>query len=120
MIVQIPLFLAVAAATPAGGVGAFLAGPGQLLPLAAIMVLFYVMILMPQQRRQKQHAAKISAVKRGDTVVMSSGIKGKVVRVEESEVGVEIAQNVTVKVVKSMIADVVARGEPAPANDSKA
>lgn len=120
MIVQIPLFLAVAAAAPSGGLGAFLAGPGQLLPLAAIMVLFYVMILMPQQRRQKQHAAKIAAVKRGDTVVMSSGIKGKVVRVEESEVGVEIAQNVTVKVIKSMLTDVVARGEPAPANDSKA
>jgi preprotein translocase subunit YajC len=46
-------------------------------------------------------------------------VKGKVVRVEESEVGLEIAQNVTVKVVKSMIADVVARGEPAAANDSK-
>src|SRR5246127_2160813 len=103
MILQFPLFLAVAAAAPAGGgIGAFLAGPGQFLPLVAIMVLFYVMILMPQQRRQKQHAAKIAAVKRGDTVVMSSGVKGKVVRVEESEVGVEIAQNVTVKVVKSM------------------
>jgi preprotein translocase subunit YajC len=121
MIVQIPLLLAVAAAATAGdGIAAFLAGPGQFLPLVAIMVLFYVMILMPQQRRQRQHAAKIAAVKRGDTVVMSSGVKGKVVRVEEAEVGVEIAQNVTVKVVKSMLADVVARGEPAPANDSKA
>jgi preprotein translocase subunit YajC len=120
MILQIPLFLTVAAAAPAGGIGAFLAGPGQLLPLGAIMVLFYVMILMPQQRRQKQHATKIAGVKRGDTVVMSSGVKGKVVRVEETEVGVEIAQNVTVKVVKSMISDVIARGEPAPANDSKA
>ena len=65
MILQIPLFLAVAAAAPAGGIAAFLSGPGQLLPLAAIMVLFYVMILMPQQRRQKQHASKIAGVKRG-------------------------------------------------------
>ena len=121
MILQFPLFLAVAAAAPAGGgIGAFLAGPGQFLPLVAIMVLFYVMILMPQQRRQKQHAAKIAAVKRGDTVVMSSGVKGKVVRVEESEVGVEIAQNVTVKVVKSMVAEVRTRGAPAAANDAKA
>lgn len=121
MIADIPLFLAVAAAAPAaGGLASLLAGPGQFLPIIAIFVLFYVMILMPQQRRQKQHAAKIAAVKRGDTVVMSSGVKGKVVRVEDSEVGVEIAQNVTVKVVKSMIADVVARGEPAAANDSKA
>jgi preprotein translocase subunit YajC len=50
---------------------------------------------------------------------MSNGMIGKVVRVEEAELGVEIAQNVTVKVVKSMLSDVRARGEPAPANDSK-
>jgi preprotein translocase subunit YajC len=118
MIAQISLFLAVAAAAPDALTG-FLTGPGQFLPIVAIMVLFYFMIFMPQQRRQKQHQAKIAAVKRGDTAVLSSGVKGKVVRVEESEVGLEIAQNVTVKVVKSMIADVVARGEPAAANDSK-
>jgi len=121
MIARIPLLLAVAAATPAadGLAGLFSSPFGQMLPLVAIMVLFYVMILMPQQRRQKQHQAKVGGVKRGDTVVMSSGVKGKVVRVEETEVGVEIAQNVTVKVVKSMIADVISRGEPAAANDSK-
>ena len=119
MIAQIPLFLAVAAAAPSGGLGGLLAGPGRFLPLVAIMVLFYVMILMPQQRRQKEHAAKVGGVKRGDTVVMSSGMIGKVVRVEDTEIGVEIAQNVTVKVVKSLISDVRARGEPAPANDSK-
>ena len=118
MIAHSSLFLAVVAA-PAGGLGGFLAGPGQFLPLVAIMVLFYVMILMPQQRRQKEHAAKIGAVKRGDTVVMTNGMIGKVVRVEEAEVGVEIAQNVTVKVVKSMLSEVRSRGEPAPANDSK-
>lgn len=120
MIALTPLFLAAVAAAPAGdGLTSFLTGPGQFLPIVAIMVLFYVLIIMPQGRRQKQHQAKIGAVKRGDTVIMSSGVKGKVVRVEETEVGVEIAQNVTVKVVKSMIADVVARGDPAPANDSK-
>jgi len=53
-------------------------------------------------------------------VVLSSGMIGKVVRVEDKEVGVEIATGVTVKVVKGMISDVRARGEPAPANDSKA
>ena len=58
--------------------------------------------------------------KRGDTVVLSNGMIGKVVRVEEQEAGVEIAQNVTVKVVKSMIAEVRTRGEPAAANDGKA
>ena len=105
---------------PAGGLVGFMAGPaGQILPLVAIMALFYVMILMPQQWRAKEHAARVAGVKRGDNVVLSSGIIGKIVRVEEQEVGVEIAQNVTVKVVKTMISDVRARGEPAPANDAK-
>ena len=62
----------------------------------------------------------LGALKRGDTVTLSSGIKGKIVRVEDAEVGVEIATGVTVKVVKAMISDVSAKGEPAPANDSKA
>jgi preprotein translocase subunit YajC len=98
----------------------FLAGPaGQFLPLVAIMGLFYVMILMPQQRRAKEHAARVAAVKRGDTIVLSSGMIGTVVRVEDQEVGLEIAQNVTVKVVKSMISEVRVRSEPAPANDAK-
>jgi preprotein translocase subunit YajC len=91
----------------------------QIFPFIAIIALFYFMIMRPQQRRAKEHAARISAVKRGDTVVLSSGLIGKIVRVEEQEVGLEIAQNVSVKVVKSMIAEVRTRGEPAPANDPK-
>ena len=114
------LVLAAVAAPSSDGLGGFLAAAGPVLPLVGIMVLFYVMILMPQQRRAKEHVRRISAIKRGDTAVLSSGLIGKVVRVEEQEVGLEIAQNVTVKVVKSMISDVRARGEPAPANDSKA
>jgi len=90
------------------------------LPLVGLVVLFYFLMIRPQQQRMKQHAAMIGAVKRNDTVVLNSGVIGKVVRVEDKEVGVEIAQGVTVKVVKSMISDVRARGEPAPANDSKA
>jgi preprotein translocase subunit YajC len=67
----------------------------------------------------KAHQQAISAVKRGDVVVLPSGVIGKVVRVEDAEVGVEIATGVTVKVRKAMIAEVEARGAPAPANDSK-
>lgn len=92
----------------------------QFLPLVALVVLFYFLMIRPQQRRMKQHQAMLAALKRGDNVTLSSGIKGKIVRVEETEVGVEIATGVTVKVVKSMISDVTAKGEPAPANDSKA
>ena len=63
--------------------------------------------------------ALITGIKRGDTVVLSNGMIGKVARVEDTEVGVEIATGVTVKVVKAMISDVRTRGEPAAANDTK-
>ena len=84
-----------------------------------LFVLFYFLMIRPQQRRQKEHQAQIKAVKRGDTVVLSSGVIGKVSRVDETEVQLEIATGVTIKVVKAMIADVRTRGEPAPANDAK-
>ena len=119
MFVTIPLVLAVVAA-PADGLAGFLAGPGQqFILLGAIGVMFYFMILRPQQRRAREHAARVGAIKRGDTVVLSSGLIGKVVRVEDTELGVEIAQNVNVKVVKAMVSDVRARGDLAPANDAK-
>ncbi len=88
--------------------------------IALMGVAFYVLLIRPQQRRAKEHATRVSQIKRGDTVILSNGIIGKVVRVEDQEAGVEIAQNVTVKVIKSMIAEVRTRGEPAAANDGKA
>ena len=81
--------------------------------------LFYIMIWRPQQKRMKDHTSMLGALKRGDNVVLNSGMIGKVVRVEDKEVGLEIAQGVTVKVVKSMIAEVRGKGEPAVANDTK-
>ena len=113
-------------ATPAYAqtAGAAAAGPEgmliQFLPLIALVVLFYFLMIRPQQRRMKQHQQMLAALKRGDTVVLSSGMIGKIVRVEDKEVGLEIATGVTVKVVKAMISDVRARGEPAAANDTKA
>ena len=86
-----------------------------LLPLVLLFVLFYFMLIRPQQKRMKEHQTMIAGVKRGDTVVLPSGVIGKVVRVEDAEVGVEVAQGVTVKVVKGMITEVRAKG--APAND---
>jgi preprotein translocase subunit YajC len=109
------------AAGAAGGAQGFMQGPfGSLLFFLPLIVLFYFLIFRPQQQRAKQHATMIGGLKRGDTIVLSSGIVGKVVRVEDKEIGLEVASGVTVKVVKSMIADVRARGEPAAANDSKA
>lgn len=107
------------AAAPVGGIEGFLAAEGPFILIIPLFILYYFMILRPQQRRARDHAAGIAAVKRGDMIVMSNGMIGKVVRVEDAEVGVEIAQNVTVKVVKSMIAEVRTRGEPAAANDAR-
>ena len=112
-------------ATPAfaQAAGAATAGPQdmliQFLPLIGLVVLFYFLMIRPQQKRMKTHAAMLAALKRNDVVVLSSGMIGKVVRVEEREVGLEIATGVTVKVVKGMIAEVRTRGEPAAANDGK-
>ena len=112
-----PAFAQTAAGAPAGGPQDLLI---QFLPLVGLVVLFYFLMIRPQQRRMKQHQQMITNLKRNDTVVLNSGVVGKVVRVEDKEIGLEIAQGVTVKVVKGMIAEVRVRGEPAPANDSKA
>ena len=90
----------------------------QFLPIVAIFILFYFLLIRPQQKRAKEHAAAIGAVKRGDTVVLSSGMIGKVTRVEDAEVNVEIAPSVNVRVVKAMVAEVRNRTAIA-ANDAK-
>jgi preprotein translocase subunit YajC len=91
----------------------------QFAPILLLLVMFYFLMIRPQQKRAKEHAAMLAALKRGDQVVLSSGTIGKVIRVEDKEVGLEIAQGVSVKVVRSMITEVRTRGEPAPANDAK-
>lgn len=87
---------------------------------ALMFAALYILIIRPQQQQAKRHKEAIAAIKRGDSVVLASGVIGKVVRVEEAEVGVEIAQGVTVKVVKTMVQQVRARGAPVAANDAKA
>ena len=98
-----------------------LGDPNQLIQLIglplALFVLFYFLMIRPQQRRMKQHQAMLGGLKRGDNIVLSSGMLGKIVRVEDNIVGVEIATGVTVRVRKTMITEVEARGTPAPAND---
>ena len=89
----------------------------QFAPFVLIFVLFYFLMIRPQQRRAKEHQAMISAVKRGDTVILNNGMKGKVTRVENEVAMVEIATGVNVQVIKSMISQVEAKGQPAIAND---
>ncbi|MFC0634519.1 preprotein translocase subunit YajC [Brevundimonas balnearis] len=90
----------------------------QFLPFILIFVLFYFLLIRPQQKRAKAHQEMIKALKRGDQVVLSNGMVGKVTRVEEAEAMVEIAQGVNVSVIKSMIAEVRNRTAVA-ANDRK-
>ncbi len=99
-------FAGVAAAqTPTGGVpGAML----QLLPLVLIFGVFWFLLIRPQMKKQKEHQALVAAVKKGDDVILSSGVYGKVSQiVDETRVEVEIASGVKVKVAKNMLADVL-------------
>ena len=86
----------------------------QLVPFVLIFVIMWFLIIRPQQRRAKEHQELIRNVRRGDTVVTSGGIIGKVAKVadEAAEIEVEIADGVRVRVVRSMISEVRAKGEP--------
>lgn len=106
-------FLILSAAAGGAGGSAFLV---QLFPLLLIFVVFYLFLIRPQQKRAKEHEAKISAVQKNDEVVTAGGLMGKVTRVADDYVEVEIAPNVRVKAVKSTIANVQSRGTKA-AND---
>jgi preprotein translocase subunit YajC len=107
-----PAYAQAAGAATGGGM-AFLVN---LVPLALLFVIFYLLLIRPQQQRQKQHAATIAAVKKGDTVVTAGGKIGKITKVDNDEVEVEIAPNVRVRVVKATIAEVRSPGGK-PAND---
>ena len=89
----------------------------QLVPFVLIFVIMWFLIIRPQQRRAKEHQELIRNVRRGDTVVTSGGIIGKVAKVadEAADIEVEIADGVRVKVVRSMISEVRAKGEPVKA-----
>ena len=85
----------------------------QLLPLVLIFVVFYFLIIRPQQKKVKDHKAMVDALRRGDRVVTTGGIIGTVTKVTgDREVGLEIADGVRVRVLRSMISEVMARTEP--------
>jgi preprotein translocase subunit YajC len=102
--------------TPAFAQGGALGGDNMLmslLPFILIFVIMYFLILRPQQKRVKQHAEMVKNIRRGDTVVTSGGLVGKVTKViDDDQVEVEVATDVRVRQMRSMIADVRAKGEP--------
>lgn len=86
----------------------------QFIPLILIFAIMYFLLIRPQQKKVKEHQAMVTALRRGDQVVTQGGLIGKVSKVkDDNEIEVELAQGVTVRVVKSTIAQVVSKTEPA-------
>ncbi|MBV7393728.1 preprotein translocase subunit YajC [Mameliella sediminis] len=87
---------------------------GQFLPLILIFAIMYFLLIRPQQKKMKEHQNMVSALRRGDQVVTQGGLIGKVVKVkDDKEIEVEVAEGVKVRVVKSTIAQVLSKTEPA-------
>ena len=101
---------AFAQGSPFGGGGDLMT---QLLPFVLIFVIMYFLILRPQQKRVKAHQEMVKNVRRGDTVVTSGGLVGKVTKViDDDQLEVEIAEGIRVRQVRAMVSDVRAKGEP--------
>jgi preprotein translocase subunit YajC len=85
-------------------------------PWLLIFVVFYLLMIRPQQRRVKEHQAAINAVKKGDEVITAGGIRGRVTKVTDDDAEVEIATGVKVRVIKSTLSQVIGTNAK-PAND---
>jgi len=95
----------------APGGGSFLTS---LIPLILIFVIFYFLLIRPQQKRAKEHRNMVENLRRGDQVVTAGGIVAKVTKVKEGEeIEVEIAENVRVKIYRSTVQTVLSKSEPA-------
>ncbi len=114
------MFTAPAYAQAAGGAGTGSAFSA-FIPIILIFVVFYFLLIRPQQKRMKDHQAMLNAVRRGDKVVTNGGIVGTVTKVltDERELQVEIAENVRVRVKQDMLSNVISKSEPVPANEDK-
>jgi preprotein translocase subunit YajC len=108
--------------TPAYAQGAAPGGADmlfQFLPFILIFVIMYFLIIRPQSQKRKQHQQMVANLRRGDTVVTTGGLIGKVAKVvDDSEIQIDLAENVRVRVVRGMIAEVRSKGEPVKENAS--
>ena len=88
--------------------------PADLVMFAAIFAIMYFLLIRPQQKKVKEHQKMVEALRRGDQVITQGGLIGKVTKVkEDNEIEVELAKDVKVRVVKSTIAQVLSKTEPA-------
>jgi preprotein translocase subunit YajC len=100
-----------AATAPAGGFDQSLLV--NMLPIVAIIAIMYILMFRPQQKRAKQHQELVKNLRKGDNVVTSGGMVGKVTKlVDDEQVEIEIAQGVRVRQLRSMVSEVRAKGEP--------
>ncbi|PZU60914.1 MAG: preprotein translocase subunit YajC [Sphingobium sp.] len=111
------MFITPAFAQTAGGSASTASFIAQIAPLVLIFVVFYFLLIRPQQKRMKEQKAKIEAVKKGDQVVTGGGLVGKVVRADDVYVDIELAPGMKVKAVKATLADVIDPMSAKPAND---
>ena len=111
-----PILMSMIQASPAAGTGGSAGLLIGILPWVLIFVIFYLLMIRPQQKRVKEHQAAIAAVKKGDEVITGGGIRGRVTKVSDEEAEVEIAQGVKIRVVKSTITQVLTPNAK-PAND---
>src|SRR5690349_3340321 len=92
-----------------------------IVPTMLIIGIMYFLMIRPQQKRLKEHQAMVANIRRGDTVVTSGGIIGKVTKVDDQELlQVEIAEGVKIKIVRSTVSEVRGKGESAPPAKAKA
>jgi preprotein translocase subunit YajC len=106
---------AYAQAVPTGGSDMLMS----LLPFILIFVIMYFLILRPQQKRVKQHQEMVKNVRKGDTVVTSGGLVGRITKViDDDQIEVEIADGVRVRQMRQMVSEVRAKGEPVKDEDS--
>jgi len=106
------MFITEAFAQTAGGVTSSSGLLLQFAPILLIFVIMYFLILRPQRQKARQHQELIANLRRGDTVVIAGGLIGKVAKVDETELQVELAEGVRVKVVRGTVTEVRAKGEP--------
>ncbi len=92
--------------------GGFGSGLGAFLPLILIFVVFYFLLIRPQQKKAKAHRDMVGNVRRGDSVVTGGGIIGKVTKVMDERLQVEIADGVKVRIARGTLSEVVAKGQP--------
>ena len=84
-----------------------------LLPIVLIFIVFYFLLIRPQQKKAKEHRDMVEAVKRGDQVVTAGGIIGKVTKaIDDNDVEIEIAPNIRIRLARASITEVRSKGEP--------